>query len=345
MLAPFPLVAATWGNYLELDSLFYSEAVPIHGLLNDWDGENRVGEHAVSLIHVESGVSTGNWQLGLFYRNEYHLRFTPETARFYQDKQLGVPSVSGKIYQLGLHGIQYEVTGLRAGFQFPLNEFFDLTIRGDYLEGQSLRLLDLQASGNLATLSSWRDIHDLQFQQSYSGQDALLDKLGVPEGRQSDGIGYALGLGLSYDQGLLSFQADVDNWLGRIYWDQALKTTLEMQDGTHGTWFPVFPDYGRLGRLTQQLPIEVKIAGQWQTTLDWALTVRTRITKGHQFNWLGVEWNRDSAIRLRGELEPIAKAVGINFEMPWGEIGVSSDNINWRDAHYLALQAQFQFYW
>ena len=339
-------IAEDWKLYADMDLLTYSELVPVEAVINDWRGENRGGETALSLIRLESGLSGEDWRVGVLYRNDYHLSFTPETAAFFHNKKLGLPFVPTQVYHLDLNGFHFEATGVTASYSIPLWERLQLTLQGELLEGRKLRELDAHASGTFAELNNWRDIFDLRFAQNYTEYDPLLGKLGVPDQTSPpDGRGYSFGASMEWMDEPWKFQLAVDDGIGKIEWNRAHKTTLHMVTGKHNTWFPQFPDYAREVNVVQRLPVQFRGGANYQLAPEWLITGRWRRTRDHDFVYGGVEWSPTSTLKLGVELEPLIGAAAVALKNSWMKIRVASDDVQWKDAHYLALQASVSYTW
>ncbi|MBT3472348.1 MAG: hypothetical protein HOL04_01040 [Gammaproteobacteria bacterium] len=337
--------ASEWRPYLSWDTLAYSESVPLAELINHWEGENRGGDTALIQNRAEIGVHNAEWQIGLLHRYDYYLSFTPESAEFYYQKQNGLLDDPARVYQLDLEGFHFEATGLMAAYTIPLAEGVKMGLRGEYLEGHNFRITDLHATGNLAVLENWRSIQDLRFRQEYRGHDALLERLGVPERSSADGKGGTFSVDFELEQGPWHGKFALDDLVGIIRWNRAVVTTLHMEQGGHNTWFPVFPDNGRIMEISQQLPLQIRGEVDYQVAPQWSAHGRWRSIRDHDFYQIGLSWKPRTWFETGLMVEPVVGAVGVEVEMPWTTVALTSDATQLSNARYLSVGVRLNVDW
>ncbi len=105
--------AAPAGAYVHVDSFTWSEPVSIRAALNDWQGAFRGGEEQFTYDWLEAGVTRGAWGVGLLYRYDYALRFSPDTAEFYHRDRNDLPVDPERRWDLRLSAQHFVARGLR----------------------------------------------------------------------------------------------------------------------------------------------------------------------------------------------------------------------------------------
>lgn len=117
-------------TYSEIESISYSEAMPIKQLFNDLEGpEIKDGDFAYTHNQVEIGHRWGAFEIAVFWRYDYFLTFTPDTAwLFYLDKNKNSsntavgnqPSLELKDYNIDLNANHIQSQGAAIGYSFKL---------------------------------------------------------------------------------------------------------------------------------------------------------------------------------------------------------------------------------
>jgi len=331
------LQAEGWESYLHWDALAYSETVTLSALMDGWQGGNHGGDNASLLSRAEAGIATERWKLGLLHRYDYQLHFTPQTATFFHQQKNGQLDDPTRIYQLDLDGAYFQATGLTASWVIAVNDQLQIEFSGDYLEGQDFRVIDLHATGTFAELDNWRSIEDLRFKEQYRYNDGLLERFGIPERETAAGKGYAFGIQLDWKQDCWNGYLALDDLFGKIYWKQAVITTLHMQSGMHNTWFPEFPDHGRQVVVEQSLPIYKRAGVGYQLTPQWSLYGDLQSTPHHNFYQIGSVWKVAEDVSIELQMAPVEQAFGAGVSTPWLTLSLMSDAAQFSEARYLSL--------
>jgi hypothetical protein len=182
-------------TYSEMESTSYSEAMPIKQLINNLKGSKiKDGDFAFTHNQFEIGHRWGAFELALFWRYDYFLTFSPDTAwLFYLDKNAGSINTSGnqqtnlelKNYNVRLNANHIQSQGAALGYSFNLLPELAVKTRlnyfhsGDMTNG-SLRG-DIVTSADDYTGTLYLDYsykHDSLFnreEESISGQGLGLD--------------------------------------------------------------------------------------------------------------------------------------------------------------------------
>ena len=148
-------------TYSELDSNSYSEAMPIKQLVNDLKGPKITdGDFAYTHNQFEIGHRWGAFELALFWRYDYFMTFSPDTAwLFYLDNN---PDSNNKVtdnqanlelkdYNVRLNANHIESKGAAIGYSFYLLPELAVKARLNYFNSGSMTNGSL--TGNITTSS------------------------------------------------------------------------------------------------------------------------------------------------------------------------------------------------
>jgi hypothetical protein len=177
-------------TYSEIESISYSEAMPIKQLVNDLKGPKiKDGDFAFTHNQFEIGHRWGAFELAVFWRYDYFLTFSPDTAwLFYLDKNadsINRPDLELKDYNVRLNANHIESQGAAIGYSFDLLPELAIKTRLNYFNSGNMTNGSL--TGNITT-SSDDYTGTLYLDYAYK-HDSLL-------GREEESI---LGQGLGID--------------------------------------------------------------------------------------------------------------------------------------------------
>ena len=145
--------------YSEIESISYSEAMPIKQLINDLEGSKiNDGDFAFTHNQFEIGHRWGAFELALFWRYDYFLTFSPDTAwLFYLDKNADSNNTSNnpqsdlelKDYDVSLHANHIQSQGAAIGYSFHLLPDLAIKARINYFDSGDMTNGSL--TGNITT--------------------------------------------------------------------------------------------------------------------------------------------------------------------------------------------------
>ena len=146
-------------TYSEIESSSYSEAMPIKQLLNDLKGSRiNDGDFAYTHNQFEIGHRWGAFELAIFWRYDYFLTFSPDTAwLFYLDKNVDSnnktidkqPSLELKNYNVRLSANHIQSQGAAVGYSFHLLPELAVKTRLNYFNSGAMTNGSL--TGNITT--------------------------------------------------------------------------------------------------------------------------------------------------------------------------------------------------
>ncbi|TMM45072.1 hypothetical protein [Colwellia ponticola] len=169
-------------TYSTIDSISYSEAMPIKQLFNDLEGpEIKDGDFAYTHNQVELGHRWGAFELAVFWRYDYFLTFTPDTAwLFYLNKNkksynTATANQAGlelKDYNIDLNANHIQSRGAAIGYTFDLLPELAVKTRLNYFHSGDMTYGSL--SGNVT--ASADDYQGTLYLDYAYKHDSLLDR-------------------------------------------------------------------------------------------------------------------------------------------------------------------------
>lgn len=173
-------------TYSEVESISYSEAMPIKQLIDDLKGSPiKNGEFAYTHNQFEIGHRWQAFELAIFWRYDYFLTFSPDTAwLFYLDNN-NKSADNQKDYNVRLNANHLESQGAAIGYTFHLLPELVIKTRLNYFNSGSMTYGSLTGdittsiddySGTLALDYSYK--HDSVFdrpEESISGEGLGID--------------------------------------------------------------------------------------------------------------------------------------------------------------------------
>lgn len=206
------------GVYFKLESFTYSETVPIDAALHEWETTDfESGDRQWSWNWLEMGVQWGHFSLGYLWREEYDLRFSPDTAELYWRTANQLDLAPNTDYEIDLRARHFQASGLRFAFR---NHHAFTVMALDYQLGfarfEAQDLIDGRLVGRGRTINN-RDYDYVAELNYHYSEDRLFER----QVEAPSGTGYAVDLALQaeYRQHRLSVVAT--DLVGAIYWRDA----------------------------------------------------------------------------------------------------------------------------
>ena len=260
----------TVGVYFRLESFTYSETVPIAAAVHEWDTTDfDAGDQQWSWNWLEAGVQWGRFTLGYLWREEYDLRFSPDTAELYWRSANKLDLPVNAAYLIDLDASHFQADGFRIAFHDqrsvgPLTMDYQLGFAG--LDARDL--IDGTLHGHAQTLADNDYEYAAELNYHYS-EDRLFERV-VEE---PDGAGYAIdfALQLHYQQHRLALS--VSDLYGYIDWERA--------PYTEGTIDSDNRSYDASGYVR----INPTLSGYEGITEDFRQDLEARYTGSYEFQW------------------------------------------------------------
>ncbi len=313
--------------YMRVDSFSYSEPVSIHAAINSWRGNYSGGQQQSTWNWFELGVRFDRWGVGLLYRFDMALDFSPDTADLYYASENRLANEPRRIYRLDLHALRYSATGVRLRMDQSLNQQLHLQW------GLSLFHADDLVDGRLQGSS-----HTAVIDYFYS-KDELFER-SVP---RPIGVGTSVDLNLRWLSNTgFRLNAWMTDLLGYIDWNKAPFTratassdrevieengTLSLQplvSGTMGTK----PDFVQRLRPRLQLSLSQQIAAGINGLFEY------RYQRGHSFVGPGVSWQRGNS-ELGTRYWPGIDSIELFVQRPGWRLSLAMDMLSRHDARAL----------
>lgn len=318
-----------------------NDMVPVGRFDDDlWpsDYRTRAGDNlAVGNLRVAIETSRGDWTIGYFYRQDWLLRASRDSvdAR-YLDKSEQLTSLSRNF------DLDYSIRGFAAdGLRLALSREMSNQVAGKFrwgvaaslLRGQDVRLE--QAKGSLVSQSgSGALLGNRQLINTHLQAVAASSSFSAFTPAQvlnvSDGWGYALDLGLSWDfQNGASLALAVNDLFGRIKWDRVPFIEQNINGQFVGNTFSsganaIVSGVNRYDALSFELDPKLRVEAAYPYR-GFNLRASVDAVEGYWFPQLGASY------RVAGEWQ-----LGIEYETRFGSAELRLRHPN----YYFALRTQ-----
>lgn len=272
----FALMAGTparcaWEIYLEGAALARCEPIAIHDAITGWKGSYGTGRRAYAFGRVEWGARYGDWGLGLVWRQDYDLRFSPDAAGLYGAVRNDQSLVPGKVYAVNLEANILQARGLRLSRRWGAQD--GLRLEGGLTLLQGISMTDGHITGTALATGPKAYVYSAQVEEAYT-KDELFERARTPV---SSAMGLTPDLRLDWSPApSWDLRAEVRDGLGRIWWRHLPRTTAQAdsaraheEGGDFRRWDPLVSGLESFhATYRQELPcrgmVEVRFApGTW----------------------------------------------------------------------------------
>lgn len=283
------------GPYVELNTFFYSQPVPVKALSNKWRAPLQSGDRAFTHDRFESGVAWNDWKFGWLYRYDYQFQFTPETAELVHSNKNKHPLTTGRVYPLYLSINGFRARGFRLGKQSVINPQLTIGTSFSLLEG--IEFMEGRIWGNATALAE-KD-YDVMFNlENIYSKDTLFDRRVLTP----KGTGYSLDLNAQWQvtkQWHVDFQAlDI---LGEMEWPNAPYTSAigntnnkTFDDDGYVRYKPTISGVELNRDYTQPIPRKIFINTQYNLSQHTALLFEHKNFKLKNFTAYGGSYSRNN---------------------------------------------------
>lgn len=340
-----PASASDWSAYGVLDSLSRSDSMAITQLDKGSGRYYNGGKQAFTSNWLEVGARYQQWSLGALYRYEQNYRYSSDFADFYyaisQENALPV----GRNYQLKLHAETWRATGLRAAYEWDLqNHRLQL--------GASLFNADNLSYGDIVGNASANSDKTYQYQANVNYRYEQDQLFGRTDRLDGNGRGYSLDFRLS---GKFNWGGSYDLWvrdaLGEINWGNTLQTTVKGSSVRNCSLFDGCPqntgsEYGGNSPLsgnafTQSLSPWVKAQFNAPLSERWSGILAYQEHYGYGMTGIGIATNllfkQTSVIYY-----PTQALINLGVEQGHWRWGIASDAIDVNEARSFWLTLSYR---
>lgn len=210
--------------YFQTEAFLMSSPISLEGVDSQWrKGSYRGGDYQYGSLWSEAGVKKGNLSISGIYRQEYQLKFSPDTADYYYGVQHHKLDPN-RTYQVNLEISDYKAKGLRAAKTFQPVGNLSFSLGGSVLQASGLQAGQL--TGSSVSSADGKD-HNYSASVNYQyDQDHLFDR---PNVQAPQGLGYALDANLHW-QATPKLEVDLAarDLLGEIQWSNVPFTDAQL---------------------------------------------------------------------------------------------------------------------
>ncbi|GLS27250.1 hypothetical protein GCM10007877_29690 [Marinibactrum halimedae] len=336
---------------LELNSQNYSDAMPIHQLVNNLEGPPPdEGDFAFSHSRMEMTYATPSFRLHAFERLDYFVEYTPNTIDFIHRDQNDTPLENNTVYNIDLSVSHLRASGIGVSFPLLEKDNYSFSLRTNYWYGKDI--IDGRIHGSIAGDNS--DITnyngDLTLNYTYT-EDHLLDRA------REEFNGHGFGIDIMASGKLFQstyWQLNIEDFLTRTLWSQATYTRANANTNSIR-----FDEDGRLSsvavvsgfegnkRHTQRLPIRTQgsithaIQSQWNAAFGFN-SIGFNTKSQHVIANVGLQYQRE-AFSLGGFYEPDTDSLRLSLNSRFLGIDINMDSLDEKEARRLGVNLRMTF--
>lgn len=344
--------------FTRAESFSYSEANPVTAYANFLIGPApEGGEAAFSRNKIELGIGYKGLEFSVLHRNDYNLRFTPDAAQFsYLNKnRKGIPL--GQEYDVDVWANQYQMSGVKLGYQLLLAKGFHLVAAYSHLYGTEA------VSGYLGKDEYGNDGVIKMVEREIGGKttkviDGTLhadyfytdDPLFRRQAKAPVGQGYAVDVGFNWQvsENLL-IQGVIEDFAGKMRWDNipytiatATSEVIRVNDDGFLETTPSFKGLEEYGNFTQKFTERKRLSAryQWNKFLLGYEHDRYDVASFNRLV-LGYHWRERWGVDVSHEVDTSAAA--LRLWTPVGAMSFTTDDLDFDNAHTLGFSWNLMF--
>ncbi|MBL4899566.1 MAG: hypothetical protein JKX76_07975 [Colwellia sp.] len=329
-------------TYSEIESSSYSEAMPIKQLINDLEGDEiKDGDFAYTHNQFEIGHRWGAFELAIFWRYDYFLTFSPDTALLFYLDSNNKSADNQTNYNVRLNANHLESQGVGIGYSFYLLPELAVKTRLNYFNSGSMTYGPL--NGNIIT-SDDDYTGTLALDYSYK-HDSIFDRPEKSISGQGVGIDIDVLWQLTNNVSLFIQGRDVFSY---IKWDgvtytKATAITDRVSYDENGS-IHVIPNVSginsyrtQIQRLPNRYLLDLNYhVENWQLALQWF--------RYDKFNFPRVKFgSRENIIDWHVGYDFKTSAVELGFEHSNISFKIKSDDLDWSKAHDFSLSLSVNY--
>lgn len=347
LLLAVPLSAAAADLSLHVEADGYAEPVSIQDFTHHWQGRFSGGRHAFLQGRAELTRRDAGQELGLLWRYDYLLDFTPDTAELYNAYAKGLAPDTGRAYGLGVTARYSEALGVRWSPVFQWQPGLTVTPGFNLLQGYKLTDGGLGGSARFRQPGfSGADFQGAELAVDYHYDEPQLyeEKLGWHP-RNPDGWGYSLDLRADWrpdDRRSLTLQLyDV---YGRLHWRQAPRTQYQFDYQAVPAAHQLTGQLETDDHYTQVLPMRGRLSGEYRLNERWQAGWQL---DANRYVRLGQVSAGYSVGAWTGSLlwEPQTGALGVALAHPGFRCRWLADSLNTNRARRLGISLAAETSW
>lgn len=344
--------------FTRAESFSYSEASPVTAYIDFLIGPApQGGDTAFSRNNIELGFGYKKLEFSIVHRNDYNLSFTPGAAQFsYLNKNRKVIPLEQE-YDVDVWANQYQMSGIKIGYQIPLATDFNLVLayahlygteavsgylgKGENGEGGVIKMVEREVAGKT------KKVLDGTLHANYFYTD---DPLFERDAKAPVGQGYAVDVGFNWQvtENLL-VEGLIQDFAGEMRWDNmpftvatATSEVIVVTDDDFLEAVPNFKGQEDYGNFKQKFTERRLLSAHYR----WNKVLIGYQYEGYDvvdFNRLvmGYHWSDRWGVDVANELN--TSALRLRLWTPIGNMSFVTDNFNLDNAHTLGFAWNLHF--
>lgn len=335
-------------TYSQIESNSYSEAMPIKQLINNLKGaEIKNGDFAFTHNQFEIGHRWGAFEVALFWRYDYFLTFSPDTAwLFYLDNNVDANSSNNnhlelKNYNVRLNANHIQSQGAAVGYSFYLLPELAVKTRLNYFNSSDMT--DGSLSGNITTSADdYTGTLDLNY--AYK-RDSLLNR--EEESISGHGVGLDIDIFWQVTERMSFFVQgrDVFSYIewSDVTYTQATAITDRVSYDENGL-INVVPNISGINAYRNQIQ---RLPSRYLFDLNYHLEnwqLATQLYRYENVNFPRLKFgSREKVLNWHVGYDFKTRAVELGIEHSNISFKVKSESLDWDKAHDFALSLSVNY--
>lgn len=321
----------------------YSDIGPIKQLLDDLEGPALDdGNFAFTHNQAELSYKEGRFELSLFARYDYYLRFNRDTVDLAYQYKNDLPLDEGRVYQLYLDAKHIRANGVGYSYYFSPAAKWSSKVRLNLL-----RALEVKEGGMQGFLVSREDDYDADIGLDYIySEDTLLKR--PPESVRAHGYGFDIDVGYQ-PTARLGVALALRDVLTRLEWDDVTYTRARLtsnnvsfdENGTIQTR-PALSGIESYRDETQRMPLRAALAADYQLSEKNAVNASLFSYDGRVFPRLGGS-QQVGQFLVSADVDLRSRALAVGAELSGLSLMLRSDNTDWEKASHLAFSLAYHY--
>ncbi|MBO1926477.1 hypothetical protein J3998_02725 [Thiomicrorhabdus sp. 6S2-11] len=323
--------------FFQLSSFNHSEPIALKALNESWDSEFTAGEKILSLSQIELGFKQDNWQISLFQRFDYLVKFSKDTSEFIYATENKLPLEENQEYQLELESRSFAASGVK----FAINsnwQDINWQLGISYLQGSKL------TDGALNGVATRINDNDYNFNfdvDYYYDNDFIFDR-NIEQSPQ--GYGYAIDLALNSQLSeKWSVRLFAKDLLAQIFWQDAPRSVVTGTSDTktydedgYVIFNPVASGTESTEDFTQRIPIKLNLSSTYRITPQHSIKFGYRNLDVAEFYNLAYQYHTPHS-RFDVGYYLSAQAWSLSYQRSWFKLQLLTDDLDWQEAKTLGV--------
>lgn len=338
---PAPAAERAWSFTVDAEAFAEGRPVPVHGFFDDYGGTLGRGSDAVLRSRGEVTAGWGAFSLSYVQRYDYEIRASRDAAVLYYRIRNDQAVAREAPYAVDLDAYANRRDGVQVGYRF---EGANWSLAPKLSVYRGLDLIDGRLQGVASADADEAFTYDATVDYVYR-KDVLFER----EFRQPRGTGVGLDLlGRWSPLPRLDLDVALHDVVAWLWWQQvpgtradAISATAERDAEGRLTVRPTLSGREFARDYAQRIHPEFRLAAGWALDAKTRLEASGRFTEVKPYGALAASRTLAPWLRLRGEVLPRERALGLGLTAGPLTVFAMSDSVHVKRAHVLGLRLRY----